>query len=47
MWAGTLLRRIDGGYTLSNFEGLAAVCKTNLASNTAFRGFGSPEVYFN
>ena len=43
VWAGTLLRRIDGGYTLSNFEGQAAVCKTNLASNTAFRGFGSPE----
>ena len=42
-WAGNLLRKIDGGYTLSHFEARAAVCKTNLASNTAFRGFGTPE----
>ena len=37
-WAGTLVKRIDNGYTLSNFEANAAVLKTNLVSNTAYRG---------
>merc|ERR1712106_1091486 len=42
-WVDILMRRIDGGYTLSNFEGRGVAWKTNLMSNTAFRGFGSPE----
>ena len=37
-WAGILVKRIDNGYTLSNFEANAAVLKTNLVSNTAYRG---------
>ena len=37
------LRRIDGGYTLSNFTGTGYALKTNMVSNTAMRGFGSPE----
>ena len=42
-WVDILLKRIDGGYTLTNFTGSAVALKTNLVSNTAFRGFGSPE----
>ena len=42
-WADVLIKRIDGGYTLSKMEASAAVLKTNMVSNTAFRGFGSPE----
>jgi len=42
-WVDTLIRRIDGGYTLHNFEGKGVAWNTNLVSNTAFRGFGSPE----
>ena len=43
MWGNVLLSRLDGGYTLKNFSGEAIPRKTNLASNTAFRGFGGPE----
>ena len=42
-WGDILLKRIDGGYTLTHFEGTAAIMRTNLVSNTAFRGFGAPE----
>ena len=43
IWTNTLLKRIDGGYTLSNFETNSSVLKTNLVPNTAYRGYGSPE----
>ena len=43
VWVDTLMRRVDGGYTLRNFEGKGVAWKTNLMSNTAYRGFGSPE----
>jgi xanthine dehydrogenase/oxidase len=43
VWGNTLLSRLDGGYTLRNFVGQAFPRKTNLSSNTAFRGFGGPE----
>ena len=42
-WGGILLNRLDGGYSLKNFEAVAFPRKTNLKSNTAFRGFGGPE----
>ena len=42
----TLLQRLDGGYTLENFDGIGRVIKTNSPSNTAFRGFGGPEGAF-
>ena len=42
----TLLQRLDGGYTLENFDGIGRVVKTNSPSNTAFRGFGGPEGSF-
>ena len=42
-WVRTLAWRVDGGYTLSKFEVSGSAFKTNLVSNTAFRGFGSPE----
>ena len=42
----TLLQRLDGGYTLENFDGIGRVVKTNSPSNTAFRGFGGPEGAF-
>ena len=43
VWVSTLAKRVDGGYTLSKFEASGSAFKTNLTSNTAFRGFGSPE----
>ena len=42
-WTFCVLSRIDGGYTLKNYEGTAKVFKTNSSSGTAFRGFGGPE----
>ena len=45
-WILTLLQRLDGGYTLENFEGVGRAVKTNSTSNTAFRGFGGPEGTF-
>ena len=35
--------RVDGGYTLHNFEGRGRALRTNVPSNTAMRGFGGPE----
>ena len=43
VWIDTLMRRVDGGYTLRNFQGKGVAWKTNLMSNKAFRGFRSPE----
>ena len=34
---------MDGGYTIRNYDGRGYAIKTNLPSNTAFRGFGGPE----
>lgn len=31
-------------YHIPNIRGTGHVCKTNLPSNTAFRGFGGPQV---
>ena len=42
-WGLILNMRIDGGYTLKNLTTTAIPRRTNLASNTAFRGFGGPE----
>lgn len=42
-WARLLTIRIDGGYTLFDFNMNSMICKSNTASNTAFRGFGGPE----
>ena len=41
-----IFKRLDGGYTLENFEGVGRAVKTNSCSNTAFRGFGGPEGAF-
>ena len=38
IWAGTLVKNLDGGYTLNKIEANASVLKTNLVSNTAMRG---------
>jgi len=35
--------RLDGGYTLTNFEARGRALRTNVAANTAMRGFGGPE----
>ena len=37
------INRIDGGYTLRNIDAIGYALKTNLPSNTAFRGYGAPE----
>uniref|UniRef100_A0A8C5SZ95 xanthine dehydrogenase n=1 Tax=Laticauda laticaudata TaxID=8630 RepID=A0A8C5SZ95_LATLA len=34
---------MDNSYNIPNIRGIGVVCKTNLASNTAFRGFGGPQ----
>lgn len=37
------LLSMDAAYTIPNWELVGVVCKTNLASNTAFRGYGGPQ----
>lgn len=34
----------DGVYKINNFRAVGKVCRTNLSSNTAFRGFGAPQI---
>ncbi|XP_071996090.1 xanthine dehydrogenase/oxidase isoform X3 [Engystomops pustulosus] len=34
---------MDNSYNIPNIKGTGYVCKTNLPSNTAFRGFGGPQ----
>ena len=38
-----MIGRIDGGYTIRNFDATGYALKTNIPSNTAFRGYGGPE----
>ena len=35
---------MDGCYKLENMRVQATACKTNIPSNTSFRGFGVPQV---
>ncbi|XP_074187956.1 xanthine dehydrogenase/oxidase isoform X2 [Rhinolophus sinicus] len=37
------LFHMDNCYKIPNIRGTGRLCKTNLASNTAFRGFGGPQ----
>ncbi|HUO10991.1 MAG TPA: xanthine dehydrogenase molybdopterin binding subunit [Phycisphaerae bacterium] len=37
------LFHIDNAYFIPNIRAIGRVCKTNLPSNTAFRGFGGPQ----
>lgn len=37
---------VDGGYHFPNLHVFGHICKTNTVSNTAFRGFGSPQGVF-
>ncbi|KAK1171408.1 xanthine dehydrogenase/oxidase isoform X1 [Acipenser oxyrinchus oxyrinchus] len=37
------LFHMDNAYNIPHIRGLGYVCKTNLPSNTAFRGFGGPQ----
>nr|XP_048699342.1 xanthine dehydrogenase/oxidase isoform X4 [Caretta caretta] len=37
------LFHMDNSYNIPNIKGVGTVCKTNLSSNTAFRGFGGPQ----
>nr|DBA27333.1 TPA: hypothetical protein GDO54_011493 [Pyxicephalus adspersus] len=37
------LFHMDNAYRIPNIRGTGYVCKTNLPSNTAFRGFGGPQ----
>ncbi len=37
------MMHIDNAYYLSDVEIVARVCRTNIPSNTAFRGFGGPQ----
>uniref|UniRef100_A0A665VNZ2 FAD-binding PCMH-type domain-containing protein n=1 Tax=Echeneis naucrates TaxID=173247 RepID=A0A665VNZ2_ECHNA len=38
-----LLLHMDNAYNIPNLRGRGTVCRTNLPSNTAFRGFGVPQ----
>ncbi|XP_034034746.1 xanthine dehydrogenase/oxidase [Thalassophryne amazonica] len=40
------LLHMDNTYHLANVRGRGFVCRTNLPSNTAFRGFGGPQSMF-
>ena len=37
------LFHLDNSYNIPNVNSVGIVCKTNLPSNTAFRGFGGPQ----
>ncbi|XP_069120937.1 xanthine dehydrogenase/oxidase-like [Argopecten irradians] len=37
---------LSGSYNIPNIKGEGHMCKTNLPSNTAFRGFGAPQMLF-
>ncbi|KAK5644718.1 hypothetical protein RI129_006018 [Pyrocoelia pectoralis] len=37
------LLKFDGAYNIPNVRLIGRMCKTNLPSNTAFRGFGAPQ----
>lgn len=37
------LTHFENAYYFANFEAVGYMCKTNLPSNTAFRGFGGPQ----
>ncbi|KAM3964249.1 xanthine dehydrogenase-like [Aphomia sociella] len=41
---GRAIMHVDNSYFIPNIEVSAYICKTNLPSNTAFRGFGAPQV---
>lgn len=38
-----ILLHMDNAYNIPNLRGRGAACRTNLPSNTAFRGFGVPQ----
>ncbi|KAF5880057.1 aldehyde oxidase 1-like, partial [Clarias magur] len=38
-----ILLHMDNSYNIPNLRGQGAACRTNLPSNTAFRGFGVPQ----
>uniref|UniRef100_A0A8C3L9W2 Xanthine dehydrogenase/oxidase n=1 Tax=Chrysolophus pictus TaxID=9089 RepID=A0A8C3L9W2_CHRPC len=40
---GVTLLHLDNSYNIPNVSSMGFVCKTNLSSNTAFRGFGGPQ----
>ncbi|XP_073502615.1 aldehyde oxidase-like [Phyllobates terribilis] len=40
------LMNMDNAYKIPNLRGKGSACKTNLPSNTAFRGFGFPQAAF-
>nr|XP_043868146.1 aldehyde oxidase 1-like [Solea senegalensis] len=41
-----ILFHVDNVYNIPNLRGRGAACRTNLPSNTAFRGFGVPQSAF-
>ena len=41
--AFTFMMRVDGGYTMQDFDGEARLWRTNSPTSTAMRGFGGPE----
>ncbi|XP_058474041.1 aldehyde oxidase 6 isoform X1 [Solea solea] len=41
-----ILFHVDNAYNIPNLRGRGAACRTNLPSNTAFRGFGVPQSIF-
>ena len=40
------ISHVDNAYHVPNVHVRGRVCKTNLPSNTAFRGFGAPQAMF-
>lgn len=40
------MTHLDNVYQFKNADFYGRLCKTNLSSNTAFRGFGAPQAMF-
>ncbi len=40
------LQRLTNSYNFHNVRVSGRLCKTNIASSTAFRGFGTPQSFF-
>ena len=43
---GKALLSLNNAYNIPNVKVVGRTCKTNIPSNTAFRGFGGPQAMF-
>ena len=43
---GKAILSLNNAYSIPNVKVVGRTCKTNIPSNTAFRGFGGPQAMF-